>query len=209
MDRSENIDRHGFRPNVCTVIQNDAGQVLWARRVGGRDAWQFPQGGIHAGESAKEAMYRELFEEVGLKPEAVEVVASTSGWLRYRLPRYMRRHGSRRTTARRRRDDGRPSSDSAAPPAEGSTVRFLGQKQRWFLLRLLAGDDAVRTDRTPKPEFDHWRWVSYWYPLAEVVAFKRDVYRRALTELAPMLRVEQPRDAVLAEPAADGSSAHA
>ena len=209
MDRSENIDRHGFRPNVCTVIQNDAGQVLWARRVGGRDAWQFPQGGIHAGESAKEAMYRELFEEVGLKPDAVEVVGSTSGWLRYRLPRYMRRRGVHRTTVRRRRRDGRTPSAPAAgatQPAQGATARFLGQKQKWFLLRLLAGDDAVCTDRTQKPEFDHWRWVSYWYPLAEVVAFKRDVYRRALTELAPMLRVTQPPDAMLAEPAADGSS---
>ena len=207
MGRSENIDRHGFRPNVCTVIQNDAGQVLWARRVGGRDAWQFPQGGIHAGESVKEAMYRELFEEVGLKPEAVEVVASTSGWLRYRLPRYMRQRGSHRTAPRRRR--GGDSASGSAAPAEDS-VRFLGQKQKWFLLRLLAGDDAVRTDHTRKPEFDHWRWVSYWYPLAEVVAFKRDVYRRALTELAPMLRVTQPQqDAALDEPAAEGSSGHA
>ncbi len=209
MDRSENIDRHGFRPNVCTVIQNDAGQVLWARRVGGRDAWQFPQGGIHAGEGAKEAMYRELFEEVGLEPEGVEIVASTSGWLRYRLPRYMRQRGSNRATPRRH-DKGRARAASAARPAEGSTVRFLGQKQKWFLLRLLAGDDAVRTDRTPKPEFDHWRWVSYWYPLSEVVAFKRDVYRRALTELAPMLRVTQPQeDAVVEQPAADGSSGDA
>ena len=212
MDRSENIDRHGFRPNVCTVIQNDAGQVLWARRVGGRDAWQFPQGGIHAGESVKEAMYRELFEEVGLEPEAVQIVASTSGWLRYRLPRHMRRRGSHRDTSRRR-DDGRSQSAPAAAvarPAEGSTVRFLGQKQKWFLLRLIAGDEAVRTDRTQKPEFDHWRWVSYWYPLSEVVAFKRDVYRRALTELAPMLRVMQPQqEAVLDEPAADGSCGRA
>ena len=207
MERSENIDRHGFRPNVCTVIQNDAGQVLWARRVGGRDAWQFPQGGIHAGESAKEAMYRELYEEVGLKPEAVEIVASTSGWLRYRLPPYMRRRGVRRKSSRARRDG--KSAARSSQTAE-SSVRFLGQKQKWFLLRLLAGDDAVRTDHTPKPEFDHWRWVSYWYPLTEVVAFKRDVYRRALTELAPMLRVTQPeQEAALDEPAADGSSGHA
>ena len=206
MERSENIDRHGFRPNVCIVIQNDAGQVLWARRVGGRDAWQFPQGGVHSGEGVREAMYRELFEEVGLAPEAVEVVASTSGWLRYRLPRHMRRRDSHRTTPRSRRD--RASATGSAPPAEGS-ARFLGQKQKWFLLRLLAGDDAVRTDRTRKPEFDHWRWVSYWYPLAQVVSFKRDVYRRALAELAPQLRVTQPADAVLAEPAADGSSGHA
>lgn len=165
-DRSDNIDRHGFRPNVAIVIQNDAGQVLWARRVGGHDAWQFPQGGISANESPRDAMYRELFEEVGLPKDAVEVLGCTSGWLRYRLPRSMRRRNS--------------------------AARFLGQKQKWFLLRLLRDDDAVRVDRTAKPEFDQWRWVSYWYPLARVVSFKREVYRRALRELAPMVRIAAP-----------------
>ena len=42
---------------------------------------------------------------------------------------------------------------------------------------------------TEKPEFDEWRWVSYWYPVGQVIAFKRDVYRRALRELAPALTV--------------------
>lgn len=35
-----------------------------------------------------------------------------------------------------------------------------------------------------KPEFDGWRWVSYWYPIRQVVNFKRDVYRRVLTEFS-------------------------
>ena len=84
--------------------------------------------------------------------------------MRYRLPRHLRR--------------------------KNSTQRFLGQKQRWFLLRLVADDDKVRMDRSAKPEFDDWRWVSYWYPVGQVVAFKRDVYRRALKELAPALRMD-------------------
>jgi hypothetical protein len=54
------IDAQGFRPNVGIVIANDDGRLLWARRVGGRDAWQFPQGGIQEGESAEDALYREL-----------------------------------------------------------------------------------------------------------------------------------------------------
>jgi putative (di)nucleoside polyphosphate hydrolase len=61
----------------------------------------------------------------------------------------------------------------------------VGQKQKWYLLRLLAPDDAVNLDHNcDKPEFDHWQWVSYWYPLNQVVYFKREVYRRALKELA-------------------------
>ena len=159
------IDAEGFRPNVGIVISDDSGRLLWARRVGGRDAWQFPQGGIHEGESAEQALYRELEEEVGLREADVEVLASTRGWLRYRLPRrYLRK---------------------------GQKPLCIGQKQRWFLLRLISSDDAVCLDQNAKPEFDHWRWVSYWYPLGQVVYFKREVYRRALRELAPALATLQ------------------
>lgn len=155
------IDPDGFRPNVGIILANDAGQLLWARRVGGRDAWQFPQGGINRGESPEQALYRELQEEVGLTPEAVRLVAVTRGWLRYRLPRRFIR--------------------------KGQDPVCIGQKQKWFLLQMLAEDAAVQLDANHKPEFDHWEWVSYWYPLNQVVAFKREVYRRALKELAPPL----------------------
>ena len=152
------IDSDGFRPNVGIMLANNRGQLLWARRVGGRDAWQFPQGGIKKGESPREALYRELREEVGLEPEAVEVLGTTRGWLRYRLPeRFVRK-------------DQKPVC--------------IGQKQKWFLLRLLEEDSAVRLDMADKPEFDHWQWVSYWYPLGQVIPFKREVYRRAMKELA-------------------------
>jgi putative (di)nucleoside polyphosphate hydrolase len=129
---------------------------LWARRYG-QSSWQFPQGGIKRHETAEEALFRELHEEVGLLPEQVEVIASTRGWLRYRLPkRYIRFHN-------------RPVC--------------IGQKQRWFLLRLLAEDEAVRLDASDKPEFEEWRWVNYWHPLEEIVFFKRRVYEKALREL--------------------------
>ena len=152
------IDSDGFRANVGIVVANDHGQVLWARRVGGRDAWQFPQGGINRGETPEQALYRELEEEVGLTPGAVEVLGCTRGWLRYRLPKAF---------VRKRQN-----------PV------CIGQKQKWFLLRMLADDTEVRFDQNEKPEFDHWQWVSYWYPLDQVIAFKREVYRRAMKELA-------------------------
>jgi putative (di)nucleoside polyphosphate hydrolase len=154
------IDADGFRPNVGIIIANDHGRVLWARRVH-QDAWQFPQGGINQGESPEQALYRELHEEVGLMPEAVKVIACTRSWLRYRLPkRYIR---------------------------TGQKPLCIGQKQKWFLLQMLADDAAVRVDANAKPEFDHWRWVSYWYPLSQVISFKREVYRSALRELAAPL----------------------
>jgi putative (di)nucleoside polyphosphate hydrolase len=152
------IDPDGYRPNVGIVLMRDDGQVFWARRVH-RDGWQFPQGGMNTDETPLEAMFRELREETGLLPEHVEVLGATPGWLRYRLP------------FRSTRRDERP--------------QCIGQKQVWFLLRLLATDDDVKLNLTEKPEFDSWRWVDFWYPVEHVVTFKRRVYARALVHLAP------------------------
>ena len=153
------IDSDGYRPNVGIIVANDKGQVLWARRVG-QQAWQFPQGGINKGESMEAALYRELKEEIGLSKAQVEIVNSTRGWLRYKLPkRYLRQNNT----------------------------SFIGQKQKWYLLKMLTDDKDVRFDQSETPEFDHWQWVSYWYPLGQVVSFKKDVYRRAMKELAPSI----------------------
>jgi putative (di)nucleoside polyphosphate hydrolase len=154
------IDADGFRANVGIILSNRQGDLLWARRVG-QDAWQFPQGGLKANETALQAMYRELEEEVGLKPADVCVCGCTRGWLRYRLPRRYIRYNSR--------------------------PLCIGQKQVWFMLRLLGPETSVRLDLSTHPEFDLWRWVDYWHPLREVVSFKRRVYECALKELAPLI----------------------
>lgn len=154
------IDSEGYRPNVGIILCNADGRLFWARRIG-QHSWQFPQGGIRRDESPEQAMFRELAEEVGLRPEHVQVIGCTNGWLRYRLPKRLIRRGNKPTC--------------------------IGQKQVWFLLRMVGGEDAVRLDSSERPEFDHWQWVDYWYPLRAVVPFKRHVYWRALHELAPLL----------------------
>ncbi|MGD2083126.1 MAG: RNA pyrophosphohydrolase [Chromatiales bacterium] len=159
------IDEEGFRPNVGIILCNGQRRLFWGRRVG-QNAWQFPQGGIKSHETAEQAMYRELEEEVGLRPYQVEVVGRTNGWLKYRLPRrFIRRH---------------------------CEPLCIGQKQRWFLLRVLCEETQFCLTTTPKPEFDCWRWVRYWQPVREVVYFKRRVYAQALEELAPLLFPEGP-----------------
>ena len=153
------IDSNGFRANVGIVLLSRAGQVFLGRRSGGR-GWQFPQGGMREGESLEQAVFRELNEEIGLERADVEVVGHTARWLRYRLPaRYVRRN---------------------------QKPLCIGQKQRWFLLRLRQEPVRFDFERTEEPEFDEWRWASFWDPVREVIYFKRGVYQRALLELASL-----------------------
>lgn len=162
------IDEQGFRANVAIVLANDDQHVFWAGRAN-RRGWQFPQGGIRVGETPEQAMFRELEEEIGLVAENVQLLGHTDEWLRYRLPRrFQRRH---------------------------SEPMCVGQKQRWYLLQL-CGEADFRFDTSDSPEFDRWCWVDFWYPLRNVIFFKRRVYRRALEQLAPMLFSKQiPRRA--------------
>ena len=150
------LDRDGYRPNVAIILANARNEVFWGKRVN-QHSWQFPQGGIKHGESPEQAMYRELEEETGLKPGHVRILGRTRQWLRYEVPdKWVRR-------------DWRG--------------RYRGQKQIWYLLRMVGRDCDVSLRASEKPEFDAWRWHEYWVPLEAVIEFKRDVYQQALTEL--------------------------
>jgi len=155
------IDTDGFRLNVGIILINQEGQVLWAKRVG-QDAWQFPQGGIKAHEKPEQAVYRELHEEIGLTTKQVQLLGATRRWLRYKLPNHLIRYHQR--------------------------PLCIGQKQLWFMLRLIGQDADIQLDTSDKPEFDRWLWVDYWYPMQEVVYFKRKVYEDALQELMPLIK---------------------
>ena len=155
------IDRAGYRLNVGIILVNESGRVFWGRRHG-HDAWQFPQGGLATGETALEAMYRELFEEVGLDREDIDVMGVTKRWLKYRLPKQYLRHGSE--------------------------PLVIGQKQKWYLLRLVTCEQKIRLDMSDSPEFDSWRWIDYNEPQEQVIFFKRQVYAQAMKELEHLLK---------------------
>ncbi|MGQ4002099.1 RNA pyrophosphohydrolase [Francisellaceae bacterium CB299] len=148
------IDKSGYRANVAIILLNKQNRVFWGQRKN-RNSWQFPQGGVSQNESPLESMYRELHEEIGLRPQDVEVIASTRDWIKYEIPDHLVRK---------------------------KEPVCIGQKQKWFLLRLKTSEkniDLEASDETP--EFDNWRWVNYWYPINHVVNFKQEVYRKALT----------------------------
>jgi putative (di)nucleoside polyphosphate hydrolase len=153
------IDEYGYRPNVGIILCNDRGLVFWGRRTG-QDGWQFPQGGVKPSETPEQALFRELHEEVGLRPAQVAVLGRTRDWLHYEIPVEFKR---------------------------SPTSAFRGQKQVWFLLQLVGADRDVQLNASSRPEFDHWCWIEYRTALQQIIAFKREVYRQALTELAPLL----------------------
>jgi putative (di)nucleoside polyphosphate hydrolase len=98
---------------------------------------------------------------VGLTQEHVQIVARTRDWLRYEVPDHFIRKDAR--------------------------GHYRGQKQIWFLLRLVGRDSDMNLRATDHPEFDAWRWNDYWVPLEMVIEFKRGVYQSALTELSRYL----------------------
>ena len=151
------LDKDGYRPNVGIILLNERSEVFWGKRVK-QHSWQFPQGGIKHGESPEQAMYRELYEEIGLQSEHVRILARTREWLRYEVPEQWIRRELR--------------------------GNYRGQKQIWYLLRLLGRDCDVCLRRSEKPEFDAWRWSEYWIPMDSVIEFKRQVYEQALQELS-------------------------
>ncbi len=164
------LDRDGYRPNVGIILVNSRNAVFWGKRIR-EHSWQFPQGGIKRGESPEQAMLRELHEEVGLHPHHVRIVGRTRDWLRYDVPEHWVRREWR--------------------------GHYRGQKQIWFLVRLVGRDSDIDLRASSHPEFDAWRWNDYWVPLEAVIEFKRSVYVQALNELARLVFADARRNGAL------------
>jgi putative (di)nucleoside polyphosphate hydrolase len=151
-----------YRPNVGAVLFNRAGLVLVARRAGTPNAegaaggWQLPQGGLDDGENPREAVLRELEEEVGTRNATL--LAEHPAWLHYDLPREL------------------------VGVALGG--RYRGQTQKWFALRFEGEDAEIRLDLDPHPEFDAWRWAPLAELPSLAVPFKRAIYERLAVDFA-------------------------
>jgi putative (di)nucleoside polyphosphate hydrolase len=144
-----------YRPNVGAAIFNGAGMVFVARRAdvpnaeGPKGGWQLPQGGINEGEDTRNAVLREVTEEIGT--DKVTIIGEYPEWLSYDLP------------------------VNLVGVALGG--RYRGQKQRWFALRFTGQDEDIRLDLDSHPEFDNWKWVALNEIPALAVDFKREIYR--------------------------------
>lgn len=155
------IDKEGYRENVAIVIINKDRKVLWAKRAN-ENAWQFPQGGVKSNEKIEDAMFRELKEEVGISKDKVKILGKTNDWLYYDVPKNWIRKDNN---------------------------LYKGQKQIWFLLKFLGDECDIFLKNGIKPEFDDWSWIDYWIPNDKVIDFKRDVYSKALKQLAVFIEI--------------------
>ena len=143
----------GYRLNVAMRVLNKENKSLFCKRRN-TDNWQFPQGGVDEDETIESAMFRELNEEVGLNEENVEIKAVTQNLIYYDIPKNIR--------------------------SRVLGGKFKGQAQKYFLLKLISGEIDLNKENIP--EFDKYTWVPFWYPLNQVVDFKKEAYRNALIE---------------------------
>jgi len=157
----EEISNLPYRPCVGLMVCNKDGGIFAGQRIdSGVDAWQMPQGGIEKGEAPCDAALRELEEETGITPDAVEIVAQIDDWIPYDLPHHL-----------------------VGKIWKG---RYRGQKQKWFLLRF-TGDDSLVNIETKHPEFSRWCWLPPAEMLAKIVPFKRDTYEKVIREFRNQL----------------------
>ncbi len=156
-----------YRLNVGAVLFNRHGQVLVAKRANLPDAegapggWQLPQGGIDAGEDPRQAIFRELGEEIGT--QKAEIIAEHPEWLDYDLPDWL--------------------------IGKAFKGRYRGQRQKWFALRFLGEDSDIRLDGDPHPEFEAWRWAELAELPGLAVSFKRTIYEILARDFAPFAAV--------------------
>ena len=147
-----------FRAGVGVVVTDGAGLVLVCERSDWPGAWQFPQGGLDAGEAPAAAAGRELEEETAISADQVELVAEVPEWLAYEVPAEHRK-----------------------------AKTGWGQVQRWYLFRLLPGAAGPDLARAKDDEFSAFRWVTLAEAAEGAVEFRQPVYRRLLAEFAPLV----------------------
>lgn len=147
----------GFRPNVALLLVDSQDRLLICERIGVAGSWQFPQGGVDKGEELDEALRREVEEEVGLSPEAYDVLRSKGGY-RYVFPPEVRKW------------------------KKSKKRNYEGQEQTYYLCRLREGAPAINIEQEPR-EFQDYRWIEpKEFDLEWLPEWKREVYREVLSE---------------------------
>lgn len=154
---------HKYRPCAGIMLVNTEGLAFVGKRIDTKegDWWQMPQGGIDKGEDIEQAALRELYEEVGLKPDKVAIIARTKDELFYDLP------------------------DELQGKLWGG--KYIGQRQTWFLMRFSGVDADINLTAHYPAEFADWRWVEPEELPKLIIPFKKPIYRAVLAEFGELI----------------------
>jgi putative (di)nucleoside polyphosphate hydrolase len=155
-----------FRPNVCIIVVNKDGKFLLGRRNTREDHWQFPQGGMNINPFKKPNErdvilngLRELKEELGIKRRSLEVIGVLKHTYEYRFDKLKRYEGR----------------------------LYVGQRQRFLLVRFLDADHTVSIPKAAKAELIDYRWCEKAH-LQTWAAPKRYIgYKPAIEEVVKLL----------------------
>ncbi len=141
-----------YRKGVGVFLLNKRKHVWVGKRLDIKNNfWQMPQGGIDFGESEKEAMMRELSEEIGTNN--IKILGTSRDWLNYDLP-----------------------NELVGKIWKG---RYVGQSQMWFACELRGNENEINLN-TSAPEFVDWKWIKPQLLIKYVIPFKRELYKKIL-----------------------------
>ena len=145
-----------YRPNVAILLVNEDDEILICERVEEDGAWQFPQGGVDKKETPTIALYREVWEEIGLEPEDYEILDRKEGY-KYKYPPGVREKKKKKHN-------------------------IIGQEQTYFLCKLTGSKEKVNVHQDP-PEFQAYKWIKPKdFKLKWLPKFKKDVYKQVFSD---------------------------
>ena len=144
-----------LRIGVGAIVLNNKNEIFVGKRKDNPiDKWQMPQGGVDKNEDYLNAMKRELYEETSIKN--IEVLKEFEEWVEYELPKNL-----------------------LGIIWKG---KFRGQKQKWFITRFIGNNSEINVN-TQHPEFIEWKWIEMNELPNVIVDFKKNVYKKILSEL--------------------------
>tara|TARA_B100001123_G_scaffold107134_1_gene124764 strand:+ start:1315 stop:1791 length:477 start_codon:yes stop_codon:yes gene_type:complete len=152
---------NSYRIGVGIILLNEKKKVFVAKRIDIKsEAWQMPQGGVIKNEKVEDAAYRELYEETGVKK--ARIVLKSKKWFQYNIP----------LTLKKKLWKG----------------RYLGQKQKWFVMKFFGNEKRDIDLNVCKAEFSAWKWVNIKELEKLIVPFKKKMYKEIVEEFVKKIK---------------------